>query len=148
MSTSVIDRAWIAARIPHQGDMCLLEGVARWSESEVVCVTGTHRAPHNPLRANGELRSVVLVEYAAQAMAVHCALLVGENRAPASGYLTSVREVRWHRARCDDVRGDLIIHAQRISGSANNALYSFSVHGDAQLLLEGRAAVVLDAAAI
>jgi predicted hotdog family 3-hydroxylacyl-ACP dehydratase len=46
--------------------------------------------------------------------------------------------------RLDDVAGELTITARRLSGDGGLVLYAFSVAGE-RLLLEGRAAVVLDA---
>lgn len=144
----MIDRAWIAARIPHQGGMCLLDGVESWDENTIVCFASSHRSTDNPLRADGELGIANAVEYAAQAMAVHSALLLDEIEAPQSGYLTSVRDVRWHRSRLDDVESNLHICAHRISGGEANVLYRFEVHARGLLLVEGRASVVLNAAAV
>ena len=68
------DRGWIEAHIPHQGRMCLLDEVRAWDQAGVECASRTHRAPDHPLRAHGRLGSACLLEYAAQAMAVHGAL--------------------------------------------------------------------------
>ena len=151
----VIDRAWIAARIPHQGSMCLLDGVESWDDNAIVCVSRSHLSPENPLRADARLGIANAIEYAAQAMAVHCALLIeakieaGDSvDKPQAGYLTSVRDVRWQRPRFDDVAGDLKISASRISGNDVTVLYSFALHADALLLAEGRAGVVLNAAGV
>ena len=89
------DRRWIAARIPHAGSMCLLDSVIAWSDSGVVCRASSHRQPANPLRSDGTLGVLAGVEYAAQAMAVHAALLEPAGAAPAAGYLASVRDARW-----------------------------------------------------
>ena len=51
----MIDRAWIAARIPHQGSMCLLDAVESWDEQQIVCRATSHALPDNPLRAAGSL---------------------------------------------------------------------------------------------
>jgi predicted hotdog family 3-hydroxylacyl-ACP dehydratase len=77
------DRAWIAARIPHQGDMCLLDAVHEWDEQSARCSASSHRAPNNPLRHNGRLGAACSIEYAAQAMAVHAALLMESAAAAA-----------------------------------------------------------------
>ena len=71
------------------------------------------------------------------------ALLAGAEAAPAAGFLTSVRDVRWQRRRLDELAGDLTIRAERISGNEVNILYRFSVHGDSAKLLCGRASVML-----
>jgi predicted hotdog family 3-hydroxylacyl-ACP dehydratase len=144
----VLDRAWIAAHIPHQGSMCLLDAVTEWSESAIACRATSHADPANPLRAEGRLGAANGIEYAAQAMAIHGALIAGDDAAPRQGYLTSVRGVSLHVARLDDLPGELDVSAERLSGDANNILYQFSLSHAGRCLLEGRAAVVLDAAAL
>lgn len=144
----------IARRIPHQGDMCLLEAVTAWDEGQIQCVATSHQSPGNPLRANGRLGAACGVEYAAQAMAVHGAL-VGESMAgttpgtaPRAGYLASIRSVTLHADRLDTVTSPLRIGAERITGDDNTVLYSFSVSAGDATLLSGRAVVVLDASAL
>jgi predicted hotdog family 3-hydroxylacyl-ACP dehydratase len=70
----MLNRAWIAAHIPHQGRMCLLDEVIDWDRRQIRCRSATHRAPDNPLRSHGRLGSACGIEYAAQAMALHGAL--------------------------------------------------------------------------
>lgn len=147
MSTA-LDRAWIAAQIPHQGSMCLLDAVTDWSDSLIACRTASHTDPANPLRAGNRLGAANGIEYAAQAMAIHGALIAGNDAAPRQGYLTSVRSVSLHATRLDDLPGELVVCAERLSGDSNNILYQFSLSHAGRCLLEGRAAVVLDAAAL
>jgi predicted hotdog family 3-hydroxylacyl-ACP dehydratase len=142
------DRDWITARIPHQGDMCLLDGVESWDATHIRCRAASHRAPDNPLRAGGRLGAAAGIEYAAQAMALHGALLAPpEGEAPRAGFLASVRGVELLVDRLDDVAEDLVVEAERLSGEGNSVLYAFSVSADGRVLLRGRAAVVLDAGA-
>jgi len=144
----------IAGRIPHRGRMCLLDAVTKWDAAHIVCQASSHRASDNPLRAEGRLGAACGVEYAAQAMAVHGALLAesGEatcaGAAPRVGYLASVRSVTLHVQRLDTITTDLTVTAERLLGDANHILYSFRLEAGPQLLLEGRAAVVLDAATL
>ena len=142
------DRDWIAKRIPHQGSMCLLDHVASFDEERLVCIATSHAHADNPLRAHGRLGAATGIEYAAQAMAVHGALLAqGSEGRPRAGFLASVRSVELHTERLDDVPGTLRIEAVCIHSEGNSILYQFTVHSDegGQLLLEGRAAVILDA---
>lgn len=141
---AALDRAGIAARIPHAGTMCLLDAVLDWSSETIRCRATSHRDADNPLRADGRLGVACGVEYAAQAMAVHGALLAPAGDKPRQGYLASVRGVDFFAARLDDVAGDLDVEAERISGDGDNVLYRFAVRGDGRLLLAGRAAVILD----
>lgn len=140
----LLDRAWIAARIPHQGNMCLLHQVEQWDAQQVTCSAISHRDPHHPLRSHGRLASACGIEYAAQAMAVHGALLLPRQAAPGMGFLASVRGATLHVARLDDILSDLTIRAERFSGDGNNVLYDFSLHAAGRVLVEGRAAVIID----
>lgn len=143
----MLDRAAIAARIPHQGDMCLLAAVVDWSRDLISCRAVSHADPANPLRSEGRLGAAIGIEYAAQAMALHGSLLARDD-GPRQGYLTSVRGVELHVARLDDRPGHLDVRAERLSGDAGHILYQFSVDHDGHCLLAGRAAVVLDASAL
>jgi predicted hotdog family 3-hydroxylacyl-ACP dehydratase len=141
---AVLERADIAARIPHQGRMCLLERVRAWDAESVTCTTGSHRDADNPLRSAGGLLSPCAIEYAAQAMALHGALVAPPEGGPRPGFLASVREVRFHTARLDLLPGELDVQVRRLAGAGSQVLYQFRVSSDAALVAEGRAAVVLD----
>ena len=146
---TVLDHTWITNHIPHQGDMCLLDQVQAWGESHISCTATSHRSADNPLRSYQQLGIANGIEYAAQAMAVHGALTAPKNQPkPKVGYLVSVRGVHMHVARLDDIKADLLIHATCIMANENNMLYEFKVSADEKILLEGRAAVVLDAGAL
>lgn len=146
MNKAALDHAWIARHIPHQGGMCLLHSVETWDEHSIRCRAGSHRATDNPLRAYGRLGAACGIEYAAQAMAVHGALLAPPDRSCArAGYLVSARGVRLHVPRLDDIAADLLIEAVCTTRSANNVIYQFSISAAGHLLLAGRATVVLNA---
>lgn len=141
-----LDHAWIARHIPHQGRMCLLDHVEAWDEQGIRCRASSHRAADNPLRAYARLGAACGIEYAAQAMALHGALLAPPGSAGASvGYLVSVRGVQLHVPRLDDIVADLLVEATCITRSENNILYRFSISAADHPLLDGRAAVVLNA---
>lgn len=145
----MLDRDWIASRIPHQGSMCLLDCVEIWDQENIQCRASSHRAADNPLRAHGRLGAACGIEYAAQAMAVHGALLApADSPAPKAGFLVSVRGVQVNVARLDDIAEDLTVQANCIMSNENNILYQFSVSAAGRLLLEGRAAVVMNADAL
>ena len=145
-----MNRAWIEARIPHQGRMCLLDEVLAWDPHHIRCSTGTHRALDNPLRSHDRLGIASGVEYAAQAMALHGALasaVAGANAGAVSqvGLLASVRDVRLHVLRLDDIEADLLCEATHLAGDSFTALYAFTLRDGDKCLLGGRASVVLDA---
>lgn len=145
----------IARRIPHQGTMCLLDAVTTWDGDHIACQASSHQAADNPLRAQGRLGAACGIEYAAQAMAVHGALMA-ENTAtsldagsvPRAGYLASIRSVILHVDRLDTFAAPLLISAERITGDNNTVLYNFAVTAGDTALLSGRAVVVLDASAL
>ena len=141
-----LDHAWLLAHLPHQGSMCLLDAVTEWDAQRIRCTASSHRAPDNPLRAHDRLGAACGIEYAAQAMAAHGALLAAADNPPRAGYLASVRGVELHVARLDDIAADLEVEAERLSGDDNTILYGFRVSATGRELLSGRAAVVLDAA--
>ena len=152
-TSQTLDRDAIARRIPHRGSMCLLDMVLAWDDKRIRCQSSSHLAPDHPLRAHGRLGAACGVEYAAQAMAVHGALVAeslpggaAADGPPRAGYLASLRKVTLHVDRLDTVAGPLTVSAERIAGDLHTVLYSFSVHAGAHTLLDGRAAVVLDAA--
>ena len=78
----LLDKAGIAALVPHAGPMCLLDAVLAWDMTTIACIASSHRSVGNPLAANDRLDAVCGVEYASQAMAVHGGL-IGNGAAPA-----------------------------------------------------------------
>lgn len=129
--------------------MCLLQRVEDWDAQAVRCSAISHRAPDNPLRADGRLAAACGIEYAAQAMAVHGALLA-QQQAPAQmsakvGFLASVRGATLHVGRLDDIAADLSVEARQFSSDGNNVLYDFWIRADGRILLDGRAAVIINA---
>jgi predicted hotdog family 3-hydroxylacyl-ACP dehydratase len=147
----MLNRESIAARIPHQGNMCLLDQVQYWDEHVIRCVATSHTDISNPLRSHGRLGIAAGIEYAAQAMAVHGALLAGSagsTGAPQPGYLGSVRGMRANVVRLDDLPEPLQVRAQRLSGDDKLILYSFEVIHREHCVLQGRASVVIDISGI
>ena len=145
-----LNRQWIERHIPHAGRMCLLDEVLEWDANRIVCRSSTHRDVDNPLRVNGTLGAACGIEYAAQAMAVHGALIaasssggevhaVGANDAPRLvptaltspqpqvGYIAAVRGVSLLVSRLDDIGEDLLATATRVHSDASTALYEFVV---------------------
>ena len=126
--------------------MCLLDCVEAWDEQRIQCRANSHRALNNPLRSNDRLGAACGIEYAAQAMAVHGALLALPDATGARvGYLVSVRGTQLQVARLDDIAADLEVEAVCITRSENNILYQFSISAAGMMLLNGRAAVVVNA---
>ena len=142
---TALAHAEIERLIPHSGSMCLLDRLESWSLEGIRCTAISHRDPHNPLRTASGLLATCAIEYAAQAMALHGALIGAEAGSAASpGFLASARGVQCHRLRLDDLPGALQIDAQRQAGDARQILYSFSITHAGEPIADGRATVVLN----
>lgn len=142
---ATLDHAGIAARIPHGGRMCLLDRLEAWSDAAIRCSARSHADADNPLRSASGLLAPCAIEYAAQAMALHGALLAPPEAGPTPGYLASVRGVQCHVPRLDDIAGALQVEAERLAGEGGRILYRFGLRDErGALLVEGRATVVLD----
>ena len=154
-----LDREWIEQHIPHKGRMCLLDEVLAWDAAHIRCRSNTHRSADNPLRAYGRLGAACGIEYAAQAMAVHGALIAASAPLASTvsthvrgsigasvGYLASVRNVALQVSRLDDLETELIAAAERVTGDGRTVLYEFTVSSSERVLLSGRASIVFDAA--
>ena len=151
-----LDHAGVAALVPHSGTMCLLNRLEAWDDTRIECSADNHRHASHPLRTRSGLLATCTIEYAAQAMALHGALIGQAHGASASpGFLASARGVTLHRWRLDDLprppaggpADELLIQATRLAGDARQILYAFTVKHAGQSLAEGRAAVVLNPSA-
>lgn len=140
-----LDRNGIAALVPHSGSMCLLEELLEWDAQRIRCATSTHRSADHPLRSASGLLAPCAIEYGAQAMALHGALLARAEKSWARpGYLASARGVTLHRLRLDDLDGPLEVSAERLAGDGQQILYTFAVTHCGTPVAEGRVAVVLN----
>ena len=148
-------RDGIAALIPHSGSMCLLARLQAWDAQRIICTATNHRDAEHPLRTRRGLLAPCAIEYAAQAMALHGALIgQAAGTAATPGYLASARGVQLHVLRLDDLPhaadatepDELRIEAVRQAGDARQILYAFNVSHAGRPVAEGRAAVVLNTA--
>lgn len=140
----MIDANQIQNLIPHAGNMCLLDKVLSFDAQGIVCIANSHRTQTNPLRENNMLHAVCGIEYAAQAMALHGALISPtSSKTPRAGRLAGVRSVEFVVSRLDDIQEDLEIHATQLMGDENSMVYEFTVKIPNRVLLYGKATVVL-----
>ncbi len=131
----------LAALVPHAGSMCLLDEVVWWNEVRVICRSASHRRPDHPLRRDGFLPAIHLLEYAAQATAVHGGLVAGAGAVPAK-LLAAAREFHLQVTSLDDIRADLHIDAQRLLAMGDSALYGFHVSAGGRELATGRLTIL------
>lgn len=142
----LMDRAAIADLIPHGLDMCMLDGLISWDSDGIKCCSDRHRNADNPLMDCGELHSACLVEFCAQAAALHGALLQhnkpGYDGAPVL-YLGAVKQLQLHRPYIDKSLPTLQISAQCAVSTANGSIYQVNAVAGPELLLQGRIVLAL-----
>ena len=136
----ILDRAAIAARLPHAGRMVLLDSVLEWDARSIRCATRTHLDPANALREPAGLPVWAGIEYAAQAAAIHGSLLQG-NAAPRRGFLASVRDALPFCEQLDGIEGELVVRATLAHADPAGAIYDFEILSATRVLLTGRAAL-------
>ena len=128
--------------MPQKGRMMLLDGLIRFDADGIVCSAHNHRADDHPLLAETRLSSLAGIEYAAQSMALHGALLAQrENRSLPRGLVGLMREIECYVDYLDDIEGELNIHAFRIAFDTKNLMYRFEIFADERILIKGRLAV-------
>ena len=139
----MLGREAIAALIPHQGTMCLLDRVLEWDKDHIVLATASHRSPTNPLQLDGRVRAIHLCEYGAQAMAVHGGLSAqADGRTAKPGFLVSLRDVQLQVDFIEDLDGELRVSARRLMGTETSWQYAFEVQHAGRTLASGRAAII------
>lgn len=140
----MIGREAILGLVPHQGSMCLWDGVVAWDAAGVRLRTAGHRAADHPLRSGGRVRALHLCEYGAQAMAVHGGLLaLAPGATPRPGMLVALRDVVLHVERLDDLPGLLECEATQLAAGEDSQLYAFRIVHQGALVGSGRATVML-----
>jgi predicted hotdog family 3-hydroxylacyl-ACP dehydratase len=136
-------REAIARLVPHQGAMCLLDRALSWDATTILCESGRHRDPDNPLRRDGILPAICGLEFALQAMALHGALRAGA--AQPLGFVSSLREVALGATRLDHLPGPLRIEAEALVAESGGFIYRFAISHGGESLLHGQAAIILSA---
>ncbi len=126
--------------IPHSGAMCLIDRVDDWDEDSIRCTSISHQDPNNPLRLDNELSSIHLLEYGAQAMAIHGGLL---TKTASPGVLAAVRDVNICIEKLDHVEDEIITIANVELNTETGAIYRFTITDtDSNTLLNARATVI------
>jgi predicted LPLAT superfamily acyltransferase/predicted hotdog family 3-hydroxylacyl-ACP dehydratase len=127
--------------LPHAGAMILIDKVDFWNSKQIVCRTLSHRQLLNPLRLNGQLSSLHLIEYGAQATAIHGGLLTGKA---APGFLAAIRGAHFNVDNLDDIPDELVITAIAELKIQNGAVYQIRITADGtdKALFEARTTVI------
>lgn len=140
----LLDHDGIASLIPHAGSMCLWDVLLSADAQSAHCRTNSHRDAGNPLRREGQLAAVHLIEYGAQAMAVHGGWMaqLGGGAGAKPGVLAAVRQFELHVSRIDELAASLECTVLRLVANAGGWMYEFRLFADDQTLASGRASVL------
>lgn len=143
----LIDRQAIAQLIPHTGTMCLLDAVQAWDEQSIHCVTGSHRRPDNPFLEPGlPLDAAILIEYGAQAAAVHAALLQQGMAGQGTAYLGAIKNLQLYQPQVDGAIELLTVRARCELNSQEGAIYQIDCGAEDQAIISARVVLVLPGA--
>jgi predicted hotdog family 3-hydroxylacyl-ACP dehydratase len=140
------DRARIEQLVPHAGAMCLLDAVTQWDAAQINCSSAAPAASH-PLARDGRVPAIVATEYAAQATAVHGALLDGAGQ-PRAGMLAKLMDVNLHSASFAPGEGPVTVSATLLSRSGGGCMYAFEVASPGRPIASGRLIVAFAPAGI
>ena len=133
----LMDRAQITALIPHGDSMCLLDEVVAWDESQIHCRSHHFASANNPLFEGNQLDTVLLLEYGAQAAAVHAGLLQSQLGETRPAYIGAVKDVEFFAVIADNSLA-LDLHAQCLLSSSQGAIYELVAQQAGNTLLRGR----------
>ncbi|WP_266157337.1 hypothetical protein [Dyella silvatica] len=150
-----MDTKQLAAFIPHQGPMLLLDCVESWDDSKIVCSATSHLDANNPLKVNGRLSYIHVIEYGAQAAAIHLAInaidtkkpMVGYNKLTpiSSAYLAVTRNFSFEEGYLDAHPNSRLILTSEVI-LVGPRIYQYHVNGtiDGKTLAEGTISLVTD----
>lgn len=141
-----MNREEMAQWLPHGRRLVLLEQLLH---HDAVSLTVTGRAvndPDHPLKNSmGCVPVSAGLEYASQAMALHCALSGGDDAgSPRRGYLIKVRDLSWQTTVLEPTHPPLLIQIFLETAGDDLGLYRFTIEDGAQVLMGGRLTVRLE----
>lgn len=137
-----LDRAMIERLVPQAGAMCLLDEVSQWSTGNIVCTAGAP-GPDHPLARDESVPAIASCEYAAQAAAIHGAL-IEHALAPREGVLAKLMDIELH-AQAFPLGGGVQVRANMLGRVATGCLYAFDVRAGELPICEGRLMVAFGA---
>jgi predicted hotdog family 3-hydroxylacyl-ACP dehydratase len=160
-----MDRTAIARLIPHGDSMCMLDELISWDRDRVSCLSRSHHRNDNPLVEEGRLHCACLLEFCAQAAALHGALLHnieqnkeqngeqsgklqsgelphGERTAARLAYVGAVKNLELLCDYVDVAASTLAIEARCVVNNSSGSIYLIEARAQQQLLLRGRVVLV------
>lgn len=138
----MIDTVNLYERLPHAGSMCLVDEVIDWDRDRIRCGAASHRLADNPLRVAGRLPAICVLEYAAQAFALHGLLVADESgdRSPDASrvFVALVTSLDLHAEFLDGRDGMLLIDGGIAFRQAGSAVYRFEARDATGPIAEGQ----------
>ena len=130
------------SRMPHKGAMLLLASVEAMDAETIRCKARNHCGADYPLRVEGDLMTLSLVELGAQAAAAHASMhgIGGAH----TGLLLSLRKVTAKTLTVAD-SPPLTVEATRVTSGPMGACYTFRVLDGTAELLTGEAILSMEA---
>ncbi|MFK5984968.1 MAG: hypothetical protein QM479_06040 [Pseudomonadota bacterium] len=141
--------------LPHSGKMCLIDKVIFWDKDTLVAQTMSHIKADNPLRQGDKISTIIGIEYAAQTMAIHSALLQKQlqkndniqQQINRGGYLATTRNIQvlaehiYHSKASSSQ--PLEISVMLLMKDTQGYTYNFEISSDNAKLLCGRLTIFL-----
>ena len=125
--------------VPHSGTMLFIERVESWSQTDIITASKSHQNSNHPLRFNGALSSLHLIEYGAQSIAIHCGLLTNKAQL---GFLAAVKNAHFYVNTLDDLHHELLIQSIAKHQSPQGAVYQLNITANNTLLLSAQTTVI------
>lgn len=127
--------------IPHGRGMQLIDRVISFDKEKIHCETESHLNPNNPLLEDGKLHSVILVEYAAQAAAIHVALNHKETTKQTPAFIGSLKNISLSQHYLSGIAAPLTMMASCALLNNNGAIYEFKAFADT-IIAQGRLSLI------
>lgn len=144
---SLINKAEkLAALLPHGAGMSLFDAVELCSDSKIIAHSTRHQATDYPFcdTDSNNISSILLVEYGAQAAALHARLNaeISPHEENQKIFIGSVRDLVLHLPEFQSSDGQLTITAELQFGDKNGAIYLFAATINDEPLAEGKMALL------
>ncbi len=143
----------ICQLLPHTGNMCLIDHLLSWDNTQLIAQTESHLKQDNPLRQGNTINSIIGIEYAAQTMALHTALLFQKQETQEqeaqknSGYLATIRNIQINAEKLNislsDIAQPLIISVYLLMSDTQGYCYKFNISTNDVTLLSGQLTIFL-----
>lgn len=123
--------------------MSLIDSVINWNEKGIECGTFSHKTGSNPMLKNGELSSFALIEYGAQAAAIHAGLNSNSLSSTKPAYVGAVKDFHFDQRSIPTAsHSEMIVRAQCAIVNSGGAIYTFNVMMDGVQLVMGQLVLV------